>query len=586
MKAKIDKTFVKAYPFAYRAAQALLPCLFVLYASIAEAWVHTGSSWAAGEATVIVDFGTTNPPGANAPNIVVSGPATSQFDAAYISALNLWTSTSTFNYIASTSGASADPCAAEQNGAKFDTTSCSGAFGSTTLAVQTTSYSVPNNLNGWSVTVFNNTKQWGVYSGVWTGVAEFKRVAVHELGHGLGLDHSTAGNIMYFQAGSTETPQADDIAGVAALYDLDTDGIGFAADNCPDISNASQANQDGDALGNACDPDIDNDGVLDSAGIDTTHGLNSIGSSIYNAGPNSINPSHPYMAQSFTANITGNLQRVDLPIFCPSGNMQLEIREASGNQPTSTILSTDSFIGGSDVPTTNAGVTQFTLASPAAITSGSQYAIVLTISGECSWFTAGSYTDGEGYLSTNASFWQPIGDFIFQTYADPIPADNCPLVANPSQLDSNSNGIGDACELPDQDADGIDDASDNCPTDANPLQENFDNDSFGDACDSDDDNDTLSDDDELNIYLTNPLNTDSDNDGLSDGDEVNLYATNPNESDSDDDGFSDAEEIAAGTDPNVPNLNIPLMPWPAMLLLSILLLKIMQRKKSDTNQLA
>eukprot|EP00486_Rosalina_sp_Unknown_P008915 CAMPEP_0201589178 /NCGR_PEP_ID=MMETSP0190_2-20130828/163704_1 /ASSEMBLY_ACC=CAM_ASM_000263 /TAXON_ID=37353 /ORGANISM="Rosalina sp." /LENGTH=302 /DNA_ID=CAMNT_0048042825 /DNA_START=97 /DNA_END=1002 /DNA_ORIENTATION=- len=32
-------------------------------------------------------------------------------------------------------------------------------------------------------------------------------------------------------------------------------------DNCPDVSNPTQANIDGDAFGNACDPDIDGDGT-------------------------------------------------------------------------------------------------------------------------------------------------------------------------------------------------------------------------------------------------------------------------------------------------------------------------------------
>ena len=36
------------------------------------------------------------------------------------------------------------------------------------------------------------------------------------------------------------------------------------SDNCPTTSNASQRNGDGDALGDACDPDRDNDGVPDT----------------------------------------------------------------------------------------------------------------------------------------------------------------------------------------------------------------------------------------------------------------------------------------------------------------------------------
>ncbi len=64
-------------------------------------------------------------------------------------------------------------------------------------------------------------------------------------------------------------------------------------------------------------------------------------------------------------------------------------------------------------------------------------------------------------------------------------ADNCPEVSNPSQLDSNGNGIGDACEgtAPDADGDGVPDAADNCPLVPNPSQANRDGDGFGDACD-------------------------------------------------------------------------------------------------------
>jgi uncharacterized delta-60 repeat protein len=47
--------------------------------------------------------------------------------------------------------------------------------------------------------------------------------------------------------------------------DTDEDGINDAFDNCPAVSNADQANYEGDALGDACDPDDDNDTVVDDA---------------------------------------------------------------------------------------------------------------------------------------------------------------------------------------------------------------------------------------------------------------------------------------------------------------------------------
>lgn len=65
----------------------------------------------------------------------------------------------------------------------------------------------------------------------------------------------------------------------------------------------------------------------------------------------------------------------------------------------------------------------------------------------------------------------------------------------------------------------------------------------------DTDSDGLSDDDEINIYGTNPNNPDTDGDGLTDGDEVNSTGTDPLDPDSDTDTFSDGDEVFMGTDP-------------------------------------
>jgi len=44
--------------------------------------------------------------------------------------------------------------------------------------------------------------------------------------------------------------------------DSDGDGISDSSDNCPTVSNANQADIDSDLIGDACDPDIDEDGIL------------------------------------------------------------------------------------------------------------------------------------------------------------------------------------------------------------------------------------------------------------------------------------------------------------------------------------
>ncbi len=45
--------------------------------------------------------------------------------------------------------------------------------------------------------------------------------------------------------------------------DADGDGLNNSQDNCPNVSNASQTDQDHDGIGDACDTDADNDGISD-----------------------------------------------------------------------------------------------------------------------------------------------------------------------------------------------------------------------------------------------------------------------------------------------------------------------------------
>ncbi|MEE2643292.1 MAG: thrombospondin type 3 repeat-containing protein [Myxococcota bacterium] len=105
--------------------------------------------------------------------------------------------------------------------------------------------------------------------------------------------------------------------------------------------------------------------------------------------------------------------------------------------------------------------------------------------------------------------------------------DNCPLVANPDQLNSDAaaaeaagaaappgDELGDLCD-DDDDNDLVNDEDDNCPLVANRSQDDLDGDEIGDICDSDIDGDTV-----LNALDLNPRDPlicdDSDADGCDD----------------------------------------------------------------------
>lgn len=121
----------------------------------------------------------------------------------------------------------------------------------------------------------------------------------------------------------------------------------------------------------------------------------------------------------------------------------------------------------------------------------------------------------------------------------------------------------------DADLDGLNHDQDNCLLDANPDQLDTDLDNIGNICDPDDDNDGLADLLEIQIG-TDPLLVDTDGDGLSDYFEVafdgNVGAytagvdLNPLSADTDGDTLSDYYELAYGGNPGVYNPGLDLNP--------------------------
>ena len=145
-------------------------------------------------------------------------------------------------------------------------------------------------------------------------------------------------------------------------------------------------------------------------------------------------------------------------------------------------------------------------------------------------------TDGDTFNDTGG----PDGDGSSSSGAGD--GDNCPDMFNPSQRDSDSDGIGDACDstpygdFTDSDNDYIEDQNDNCPHHYNPSQSDTDLDGLGDACDGTPYGDV------------NPDPIDQDNDGCTvdvDPDDTDpAINCDPDDKDTDGDGWRD------GVDPD------------------------------------
>ncbi|MBM3152488.1 MAG: hypothetical protein FJZ96_09865 [Chloroflexi bacterium] len=132
--------------------------------------------------------------------------------------------------------------------------------------------------------------------------------------------------------------------------------------------------------------------------------------------------------------------------------------------------------------------------------------------------------------------------------------DNCPRVANftpyTRQVDSDGNGIGDACQ--DTDHDTIIDVNDNCPRHFNTRQEDTDRDGVGDICDPDMEGDGLVDKNDNCPRVSNAGQEDKDNDGVGDACD-NCYSTpNPDQGDVNENGVGDACDPDADGD-GIPN---------------------------------
>ncbi|MBD3270861.1 hypothetical protein GF376_05035, partial [Candidatus Peregrinibacteria bacterium] len=125
---------------------------------------------------------------------------------------------------------------------------------------------------------------------------------------------------------------------------------------------------------------------------------------------------------------------------------------------------------------------------------------------------------------------------------------------DPNDPDTDNGGIPDGIEVLERKTNPLDDSDDFLDSDGDGLSDDQEINVYGtDPNDADTDDGGVADGDEVLKQNTDPLfpqdDLDKDGDGLSDFDELNTYGTDPNDADTDDGGVADGAEVFRGTDP-------------------------------------
>ncbi|MFZ9585624.1 MAG: matrixin family metalloprotease [Pseudohongiellaceae bacterium] len=224
MRKPLQRLCASAPPRRWRPAARRLLGLAALGAAAAGlAYNIDGDRWLDGSATLFIGV----------PGRAIGGQA---WVDVLQDTLNEWNTRTSFRFVADRNYRS--PCTGYtgtasgngfpsgngdgRNGIDFRPNVCGNRFGDTTLAI---TLSLFNNTSlGFSEIVesdivFNSEINWDVYDGPRRSGVDFRRTALHELGHVLGLQHEeTKPAIMAPRISDLDRLQADDIAGANALY--------------------------------------------------------------------------------------------------------------------------------------------------------------------------------------------------------------------------------------------------------------------------------------------------------------------------------------------------------------------------------
>ena len=129
------------------------------------------------------------------------------------------------------------------------------------------------------------------------------------------------------------------------------------------------------------------------------------------------------------------------------------------------------------------------------------------------WYNATATPGAINAQQTSGSIIMAPGDSDLDAFLDDV--DNCSETFNPTQTDTDGDGIGDACDA-DLDGDGDLNANDNCPYVPNANQMDIDGDGIGDACDPDADGDGIPNEEDPQPYYSGNLNLDFEDAALKD----------------------------------------------------------------------